>query len=601
MNRPFSFRTPLNVTYWVTFGGGCLRRAILALAIASTVQAYMISGTSWPSGDIPLQLQLGAPAAPLLDGSTHWDDVAISALNRWNEILGRARFSGVKNSNAGRDYPNVFNNVFFSSTVYGDDWGDRVLAITLRRSRGSNTAEADVLVNSKESWNSYRGSLRSSVRDLERVLAHEFGHVLGLGHPDEAKPAQSVAAVMNSHVSNVYTLQPDDVAGANALYASGIGAPVATGSLTDQTITAGSPLTLTFAASGTNVTYDWTFAPSTNATQRELLDGDGERWSAASFSLFSAQPSDSGTYSVLARNAAGASTVSTARVTVTPVSMANAMLANLSARGRAGTGSETFIVGFVVTGKTPKPVLVRAIGPTLSGQGIQHPLADPRLTLFRTVDGASSTVDANDNWSADAATAANLRAAAQRLGAFALPDGSTDAALLVTLEPGVYSAHVDSQGGAAGITLVEVYDADQQLSDSLTHKLVNVSTRSFAGAGEEQLIAGFVVGGTSPKQVLLRAVGPGLKSRGVTDVNTDPNLTLFRGTNAIADNDDWAYSNQTDLLPAVFTRVGTSQLDPDSYDSALLITLPPGVYTASAAGRSGETGVVLLEVFEVAE
>lgn len=571
----------------------------LALITVATSRAYELSGSSWASGTVFMQLQLGTPSSPLLDGSTRWDDVAGAALERWNAHLGRVRLSGVKTSSAPQGSLNGYNNVAFSTHVYGEPFGGRVLGITLTRTRGSGaTIETDVIINSAETWNSYRGNLRYNSHDLERVLLHEFGHVLGLDHPDQANPAQSVAAVMNSHIGNVYTPQPDDIAGAAALYGAISTAPISAAPLSDQSLATGAPLTLAYSASGSNFTYTWTFKPA-EGTERELLNGDGEPWTQPTFSLFSTQPSDSGTYTVTARNAAGATTTSAAQVTVAPVSTANALLANLSSRGRAGSGADTFIVGFVVTGTTPKQVLVRAVGPTLASQGVARPLADPRLTLYQFVNGVSTRVGENDDWSANSSAAQTLRTAAQRLGAFALPDGSKDAALLVTLDPGVYMAHADSKGAPAGIALVEAYDADGSLAQSLPRRLLNLSTRSFTGAGEELLIAGFVVSGTTPKQVLLRAIGPGLTARGVPDVNPDPYLNLYRGSVRIADNDDWYYSNQRDILPAAFRKVGTSPLEAESYDSALLITLPPGVYSATVAGRSGETGAVLLEVFEV--
>ena len=132
---------------------------------------------------------------------------------------------------------------------------------------------------------------------------------------------------------------------------------------------------------------------------------------------------------------------------------------------------------------------------------------------------------------------------------------------------------------------------------------MNVSTRSYAGVGEEMLFSGFVVDGPAPKQVLIRAIGPGLVSRGVNDANPDPNLVIYKNGTAIADNDDWAHSNQGlhNFLAPIFKKVGAFDLNAADWDSALLITLPPGVYSAQVSGRNGETGVVLLEVYEVPE
>ncbi|HWA85021.1 MAG TPA: DVUA0089 family protein, partial [Opitutus sp.] len=242
-----------------------------------------------------------------------------------------------------------------------------------------------------------------------------------------------------------------------------------------------------------------------------------------------------------------------------------------------------------------KPLLLRAVGPGLASQGVASPLADPQLELH---DSTGSVIAANNDWGETDAAA--IRATAQRVGAFPLGDGSKDAALLVTLSPALYTDHVNIQNGAPGIALVEIYDADTDASQALTHRLVNLSARDFAGAGEQVLIGGFVIAGSSPKRVLLRAIGPGLTSQGVSGVNTDPNLVLFNSSGGhVADNDDWAYSNQTDILPGIFSKVGAFQLASGSFDSALVITLQPGVYTAQATGRNGETGVVLLEIYEV--
>ena len=117
------------------------------------------------------------------------------------------------------------------------------------------------------------------------------------------------------------------------------------------------------------------------------------------------------------------------------------------------------------------------------------------------------------------------------------------------------------------------------------------------------LFSGFVINGPAPKQILIRAIGPGLTSLGVNNVNSDPNLVIYKDGVPIADNDDWSYSNQGlhGFLSPIFTKVGAFPLKDEDWDSALLITLPPGVYSAQVSGRKGETGVVLLEMYEVPE
>ncbi|MBL9201089.1 MAG: esterase-like activity of phytase family protein [Opitutaceae bacterium] len=128
---------------------------------------------------------------------------------------------------------------------------------------------------------------------------------------------------------------------------------------------------------------------------------------------------------------------------------------NLSSRAQTGTGAAAQIVGFVVSGPRPKPLLVRGVGPTLTSYGVTGALADPVLTIF---NAAGQGIYSNDNWG-DAANAADLRAAAQASGAFALTEGSRDSALLVQLDPGAYTAQVAGVGGTTGISLVEIYEA----------------------------------------------------------------------------------------------------------------------------------------------
>lgn len=164
-----------------------------------------------------------------------------------------------------------------------------------------------------------------------------------------------------------------------------------------------------------------------------------------------------GTYTIHLRDQANASGVGLLEVYRLPSSNVPGDLTNLSLRARTGPGEQVAIAGFVLTDPQnfdrPARILVRAIGPTLSGYGISQPISDPILTLY---DGNGRVVAQNDNWS-DSASPADLSAAAQTVGAFALPANSKDAALLLDLPPGSYTAQVTGPANASGVTLIEVY------------------------------------------------------------------------------------------------------------------------------------------------
>ncbi len=127
---------------------------------------------------------------------------------------------------------------------------------------------------------------------------------------------------------------------------------------------------------------------------------------------------------------------------------------NLSARTVAGTGAQTLIAGFVLSGNVPRTLLIRGVGPGLNQFGVTGTLANPRLELHTTVNNVDNTVATNAGW----AGAAALSAAFTQVGAFALPATSADAALLITLTPGSYTAQVAGVAGTIGVALVEVYE-----------------------------------------------------------------------------------------------------------------------------------------------
>ncbi|MBL9213179.1 MAG: hypothetical protein JNL92_22140, partial [Opitutaceae bacterium] len=131
----------------------------------------------------------------------------------------------------------------------------------------------------------------------------------------------------------------------------------------------------------------------------------------------------------------------------------NGRTVNLSTRARVGTDDRVLIGGFVVSGAAHKRMLIRAVGPTLTAFGLAGALADPVLTLY----AGTQVIAANDRWSADPAAPA-AATAGNRVGAFALPANSEDAALLITVAPGAYTVDVRGKGGSEGIALLEIYE-----------------------------------------------------------------------------------------------------------------------------------------------
>lgn len=271
-------------------------------------------------------------------------------------------------------------------------------------------------------------------------------------------------------------------------------------------------------------------------------------------------------------------------------------LTNLSVRTTTG-GASPLTAGFVIGGSGEKSVLVRGIGPALTGFGVSGALSDPTLRL---VDGAGATRATNSGWGNTPA----LSAAFTQVGAFPLAATSRDSALLSTVEAGGYTAQVSAANNGAGVVLLEVYDADA--APPAAH-IVNLSARNFAGTDSQTLVAGFTVQDWTAK-VLIRGIGPGLAQFGLQGVLAAPQLTLFDSTSTpLASNAGWTSastrgaSRVSAILDrpsaAAFTQVGAFALPAGSADSALLISLPPGSYTAQVTGANGTTGEALIEIY----
>jgi YVTN family beta-propeller protein len=273
--------------------------------------------------------------------------------------------------------------------------------------------------------------------------------------------------------------------------------------------------------------------------------------------------------------------------------LASQRLINISSRARVAGGEAVAIAGFVISGQAAKPVLIRAVGPTLGAAPFSVPgaLATPRLELFR-----GQTSLAVNTGIGTGANRAAIDAAGAQIGAFALGAAGTDAALVTTLAPGAYTAIVSSTGTAAGVALIEVYDLSGAAPGQ---KLLNISTRANAGVAENLLIAGFVVPPGTAKRVLVRGIGPGLAQFNVTGTLALPTLTLNRAGAAapVATNTNWSTSADSAAIRDAAASVGAFALA--NNDSAVLVTLPPGNYTAQVTGANNATGIALIEVYEL--
>ncbi len=251
---------------------------------------------------------------------------------------------------------------------------------------------------------------------------------------------------------------------------------------------------------------------------------------------------------------------------------------NVSTRGFVGTGEQVLIGGLIINGSVSKQVLVRALGPSLAPFGINGTLADPTLTVY---DSSNSVVATNDNWKS------SQQAAIQATGY--APGNDSEAAAIVTLAPGNYTVVVSGVGNTTGISLFDAYDRNTA-ADSTFH---NVSTRGFAGTGDQQLIGGFIVASGEPPLVVVRAIGPTLASFGITQPLADPVITLYDANGvALASNDDWQTNHPTAVKASLLQP-------PDTKESAIVIALPAGNYTAIVGGKNGTTGVALVEAYRL--
>ena len=255
-------------------------------------------------------------------------------------------------------------------------------------------------------------------------------------------------------------------------------------------------------------------------------------------------------------------------------------LLNISTRLDVETADRVLIAGFIITGNSPKKVIIRALGPSVDLQNSSAPLlADPVLELHKP-DG---TVITNDNWQDT-----------QKQGIIATgvaPTNDLESAIVATLDHGAYTAIVRGKDDGTGIGLVEVYDLDQPVDS----ELANISTRGFVQTGDNVMIGGFIIGGAENEDssVVLRALGPSLATFSVANPLKDPVLELHNEDgDIVSSNDNWKDSQEAEIE-------GDHLAPTDPRESALAATLAPGSYTIIERGKNDTTGVGLIEIYRL--
>jgi putative Ig domain-containing protein/matrixin len=248
-------------------------------------------------------------------------------------------------------------------------------------------------------------------------------------------------------------------------------------------------------------------------------------------------------------------------------------LLNISTRVRVEAGENAMIGGFIIQGPVPKKVLIRGLGPSLPITGA---MSNPVLELH---DSTGKLIASNDNWISDQLDI---------LGTLIPPLSERESAILTTLEPGAYTAIVHDVTNQPGLSLVEVYDLDAKNSS-----VANISTRGKVGLGDNVMIGGFIIGGEDPTKVVIRAIGPSLGAQGVALPLADPVLEIHDSTGKlISTNDNWRATQQNDIIATGIAPTNDSE-------SAILLTLDPGSYTAIVRGQNSTTGVALVEVYNL--
>jgi len=249
-------------------------------------------------------------------------------------------------------------------------------------------------------------------------------------------------------------------------------------------------------------------------------------------------------------------------------------LLNISTRVRVRGGDDVMIGGFIIDGDSNKDIVVRALGPSLAKLGVPGVLADPTLEVY---DSTGKLIDQNDNWT-------TLPSGTVPAGFE--PSNPAEAVVVASLAPGSYTAVLRSADGTQGNALCELYDLAPGNST-----VRNISTRGEVGTGDDVMIGGFIIGGTTPTKIMVRAIGPSLAAFGVSGVLSDPVLELHdKDGSLIYQNDNWRAEQAQQIIDSTLAPS-------DESESAIIATLAPGAYTAIVHDAGTAQGVALVEVY----
>lgn len=253
---------------------------------------------------------------------------------------------------------------------------------------------------------------------------------------------------------------------------------------------------------------------------------------------------------------------------------------NISTRVFVDTGERVSVAGFIVTGDIAKKVLIRGIGPSLAGNGVPTPLANPTLTLFDTAGNVTKT---NDDWK-------NSPDAAEIMSTGLAPKNDFESAIIATLAPGQYTAQLAGKDNGTGNGVIEIYD----LQSGTSATLANLSTRGYVGVGDNVMICGVIIGSGDNPIMVFRAMGPSLASSGIANPLLDPTLELRDNSGTlIAFDDDWQ-------IPQIQAVRAVNLAPPDNRESAIVSAfLSPGNYTAIVRGKNNATGIALVEAYRL--